>query len=126
MLLINFAHPLTPAQRNRAEELAGQPLDRVIEVRSQLDPSSPFDEQLDQLVRAVELSPSDWQTTPLLVNPPSLAVISCGLLARLHGLMGYFPAVLRLRPLAGPPPVQFEVAEILNLQAARDAARASR
>jgi hypothetical protein len=40
--------------------------------------------------------------------------------------MGYFPPVLRLRPVAGSVPPQFEVAEILNLQAVRDRARGSR
>ena len=40
--------------------------------------------------------------------------------------MGYFPAVLRLRPVPGNAPPQFELAEVLNLQAMRDAARARR
>jgi hypothetical protein len=78
------------------------------------------------LVDAVGLSPAEWQTTPLLVNPPSLNVIAVTLLAELHGRMGYFPAVIRLRPVAGSTPQQFEVAEILNLQAVREAARTRR
>jgi hypothetical protein len=40
--------------------------------------------------------------------------------------MGYFPAVLRLRPVPDSNPPQFEVAEIVNLQAVRDAARLRR
>ena len=48
------------------------------------------------------------------------------MLAELHGRLGYFPPVLRLRPVEGALPPRFEVAEILNLQDVRDAARAKR
>ncbi len=40
--------------------------------------------------------------------------------------MGYFPACIRLRPVPESLPPRFEVAEILNLQAVRDAARQGR
>jgi hypothetical protein len=40
--------------------------------------------------------------------------------------MGYFPPVVRLRPVAGSLPPRYEVAEILNLQAIRDEARKRR
>jgi hypothetical protein len=39
--------------------------------------------------------------------------------------MGYFPPIIRLRPLNTVPP-RYEVAEILNLNAVREAARARR
>jgi len=48
------------------------------------------------------------------------------LLAYLHGLMGYFPAVIRLRPVEGSTPPQYEVAEVINLQAVREEARCAR
>jgi len=48
------------------------------------------------------------------------------LLAEVHGRTGYFPTIIRLRPVAGVTPPQFEVAELLNLQAVRDAARVRR
>ena len=37
-----------------------------------------------------------------------------------------FPALLRLRPVAGSAPPQFEVAEIVNLQQVREEARKKR
>ena len=40
--------------------------------------------------------------------------------------MGYFPPIVRLRPIEDALPPRYEVAEILNLQAARDAARLKR
>jgi hypothetical protein len=47
-------------------------------------------------------------------------------MAELHGRMGYFPAVIRLKPIPDSLPPQFEFAEIINLQAVRDQARAQR
>src|SRR5262245_61920180 len=58
----------------------------------------------------------------MLVSLPSLNSIVALVLAELHGRMGYFPALVRLRPMTESVPPQFEVAEILNLQAVRDAA----
>jgi hypothetical protein len=56
----------------------------------------------------------------------TLNVIAVTLLAELHGRMGYFPAMLRLRPVTGSTPPRFEVAEIINLQTVRDRARSRR
>lgn len=126
MTLLNFAHPITPEQAQAIEALLGQPVERVIACPAQFDPAEPFAEQARALVDSIGLSSEEWQTTPLLVNLPSLSVIAGLVLAEIHGRAGYFPAVLRLRPVAGAVPPRYEVAEILNLQAVRDAARSSR
>lgn len=126
MLLLNFAHPLTPAQREQVETLAGQAIERVIDVPAQMANGEPFAAQVVSLADAVGLTPEQWQTLPILVNPPSLNVIVATLLAEIHGRMGHFPSVLRLRPVPDSNPPQFEVAETINLQAVRDAARARR
>jgi hypothetical protein len=126
MILLNFSHPLTPAQFAAIERLAGQQVERVIEVKTQLDHARPFAEQARAVVEVAGLSPQEWQGLPLLVNLPSLSAIAALVLAELHGRMGYFPAVLRLRPVPETMPPQFEVAEIINLQAVREAARQRR
>lgn len=126
MILFNFAHPLTAAQQTALEQLIGQAIARVVEVNTHFDHTQPFAEQVRSLVDSIGLSSQEWQTIPLLLNPPALSVIACALLAELHGRMGYFPPVLRLRPVAGSTPPVFEVAEIINLQAVRDAARSRR
>ena len=92
----------------------------------QFDAEQPFLPQLQALVARIPLSPVELQTAPLLVVLPALNFIAALLLAELHGRMGYFPAILRIRPVAGSTPPRFEVAEILNLQAVRDAARLTR
>ena len=126
MLLLNFGYPLTDAHLARIRELAGREIERAVVVPTQFDHARPFDEQVRELLATVPLTPEQWQTTPLLVNPPSLAPITAVLLAEIHGRSGYFPTIIRLRPMAGSVPPQFEVAELLNLQAVRDAARTRR
>jgi hypothetical protein len=126
MIILNFSHPLTPDQVSRIEALAGQPVTEVRHVPAQFDHEQPFAPQVVALTDACNLSPAEWQTTPLLVNPPSLNLIAVALLAELHGRCGYFPTVLRLRPVPGSTPPRFEVAELVNLQAVRDAARQKR
>lgn len=52
-------------------------------------------------------------------NLPSLNYSAVALLAGLHGRCGYFPATLRLRPVEGSIPVEYDVAEVIDLQAVR-------
>jgi hypothetical protein len=126
MILVNFSHPLTELQRGAIEGLTGCEVAETRDVATHFDHAQPFAGQAEALVEAAGLAPEQWQTESLLINLPSLHVIAALVLAELHGRMGYFPAVLRLRPVSGSVPPQFEVAEILNLQAVRDAARERR
>jgi hypothetical protein len=126
MILLNFSHPLTPEQLQQIETLTGRKVERVVEAHSQIDPQQPLAPQVTALIGQTGLSPAEWQTLPLLINPPSLNFIAVVLLAELHGRCGYFPAHLRLRPAQNSLPPQYEVAEVLNLQALRDTARRKR
>jgi hypothetical protein len=126
MLLLNFSHPLTPAQRAQIEHLIDQPLVQVLNAPAQFNEQQPFTPQLSELLDAIELTPTQWQTEPILVVLPSLNFIAALLLAELHGRMGYFPTVVRTRPVADSVPRRYEVAELLNLQAVRELARRSR
>ena len=98
-------------------------MERVIAVKTQFDNNCPFAEQVEELVSSVGLSPQEWQTSPIVIHPPALNFIAVTLLAYLHGLMGYFPAVIRLRPVGGGVSPRYEVAEVINLQEVRDKAR---
>jgi hypothetical protein len=128
MLILNFSHPLTEEQLAQVEGLTdkGENITEVRDIPVQFDHSRPFVAQVTALVEACGLSAGEWQTTPLLIVPPALNFIAVALLAELHGLMGYFPDCLRLRPVAGARPLRYEVAEILDLQTIRDAARRGR
>lgn len=126
MLLLNFSHPITPAQQAQIEALAGTPLTRILALMPQFDEQQPFGPQLADLLAQIDLTPAQWQSEPLLVVLPSLNFIAAGLLAELHGRMGYFPALVRTRPVANATPRRYEVAEILDLQILRENARHSR
>lgn len=126
MLLLNLSHPLTLAQQTQMESLAGKPIARLIEIMPQFDEQQPFRPQLAALMEQIPLSPAEWQGEPILVILPSLNFIAALLLAELHGRMGYFPPVVRTRPVANSLPRQYEVAEVLDLQAERDEARLQR
>lgn len=126
MILLNFSHPITPAQRAQIEALTGDDAVQLVELPVQFDGQQPFEPQLHALLARLPLSPAELQEEAILLNLPALNHIAAMLLAELHGRMGYFPAMLRLRPAAGSLPPRFEVAEIVNLQALRDAARMNR
>lgn len=126
MLVLNFSHPLTGEQVGRIEQLLGQGIEQIIALPAQFDQQQPFAPQLEQLLRGVNLTPQEWQGLPLLVVLPALSAIAAALLAELHGRMGYFPPAVRLKPVEGVLPPRYDVAEVLNLQAVRDAARLKR
>lgn len=126
MLLLNFAHPLTADHLQQIEALSSRKIDRILFIPAKIDPEQLLGPQIVALADRAGLSPEEWQTLPLLINPPALNFIAVALLAELHGRCGYFPAHLRMRPLQGSLPQQFEVAEILDLQAQRDGARKRR
>lgn len=126
VILLNFAHPLTDDHRAQLAALAGRPMDRVLDVPVHIDETRPLAEQAADVLDQAGLTPREWQTQPLLVNLPGYAPAAAALLAELHGRMGHFPTIVRLRPVQNSPVTHYEVAEIVNLQAVRDAARRKR
>ena len=126
MIVLNFAHPLTEEQILRLEEIAGEKVEEIREFKVSFDNAKPFAEQVKELVDGCDMTPMDWQTKRILVVPPSLNFIAVTLIAELHGRMGYFPPIVRIRPVEGAVPPKFEVAEIIDLQAVRDRARKER
>ena len=126
MILINLSHPLTAEQRAQIETLAGRPISRVIEKMAQFDTAQPFAPQISALVDNLGLNSEQWQTAPILLILPALNFGAAALLAELHGRCGYFPPVVRTRPIPGSLPPRYEAAEVINLQEIRDAARGKR
>lgn len=125
MIVLNYSHPLTEHQIARISEIVGEmPLIQVIE--SQIDRERPLAEIAVELADAANLSPEQWQMTPIILNPPALAPLAVALIAEIHGRAGGFPAMLNIRPIADSIPTRYEVAELLNLQAIRETARRRR
>ena len=126
LFVLNFSHPLTAEHLAQVEALAGQGVERVIDVPVQVDHDRSLADQMATVAERVGLLSVEWQTLPLVVILPGYAPAAAVLLAELHGRAGNFAAILRLRPVAGSTPTRYEAAEVLNLQDVRDAARRER
>jgi hypothetical protein len=125
MMLLNYAHPLTPEQLGQIVQLLGS-APRVRDIPIQIDRDRPLAEVACELADAAALTPQEWQALQLILNPPGLAPLALALIAEIHGRSGHFPAMLNIRPIADSLATRYEVREIVNLQAIRDNARAQR
>jgi hypothetical protein len=126
MIILNFGHPLPSAQLLQLQDQREGPEVDLREIKTHFDHERPFPDQISTLINSLNIEAHTWQTEPILINPPTHNIIALALLAELHGRMGYFPAIIRLKPVPGSIPPQFEFAEIINLQAIRDQARTRR
>lgn len=126
MILINFSHPITAEQKNQIEILSGKGITQIIDLPVDFDNEHKFTQQVKNLIEHLPLSSEELQSVPFLINPPAYNFITAILLANLHGLMGKFPSIIRLRPLSNSLIPSFEVAEIINLNTVREEARRSR
>lgn len=126
MNILNFSHPLKPEHLDRIAELIGRKADNVIDVPVQFDVETDFVEQTVQMINRLNITPESWQNDAWLIVPPSLNYIAAIVLAEVHGRMGHFPAVVRLKPVQGALVTTYEVAEIINLEAVRQDARKRR
>ncbi len=126
MILLNFSHPLSETQLEAIKTATAQTEFDLREIKTQFDHQRPFPEQVTNLIHSLNIDTQTWQTAPILINPPSFTAIALTLFAELNGRMGYFPAIIRLKPIANSLPPQFEFAEIINLQAIRHQARTQR
>jgi hypothetical protein len=125
MLLLNYTHPLTDEQRETLTTLLGQHPD-IRDIPTHVDRNQPLTHVATALADDAGLSPHEWQTIPLLLNPPALSPVAIALLAELHGRCGYFVPILNVRPVAGVVPPRYEISEIIALQELRDTARQRR
>lgn len=122
-MLLNFAHPLSQTGLDELSAAVGGPV-REARVACDFDLSSPIGPQVSALFGAPPLAGLPFETLRLVVNPPGLASASAVVLAELHGRVGHFPVLLRLRPRG--PVTEYVLAELLPLQAIRDTARRTR
>lgn len=123
--LLNFGRPITSVQQQQIEVLLGKRIDLALgkSIETQFDDSDSYEIQCQALIARVGFTGEEWQSWPLLVNPPGFVPGALCLISQLHGFMGHFPTVLRLQPVTIDGVRSYAVAEILNLQEIRDRAR---
>lgn len=126
MKIVNFSHPLTAEQLLDIERLISQEIKEVITVTSEVNTEQDLAPQIEAMLESTGLSSHDWQTQNLIFNLPALHFSAAVMLAILHGRMGHFPTILRLRPKSGSVPSRYEVAELINLQTLREKSRLAR
>jgi hypothetical protein len=126
MIVINYSHPLTEMQLTQLDELIGQEEVQLIETSVKYDDEIRFEVQTSMMLESLGLTSEKWQSSSLLLILPGYAPASACILAEIHGRLGYFPSLVRMRRLTHPNPLQFEIAEIINLQGIRDRARSKR
>lgn len=126
MNILNFSHPLTAKQMEQISALLGETSLDVRDVKVQLDVTQDFVSQVVNLIDGLEISAESWQKESWLILLPSLNYGAGVLLAEIHGRMGHFPSILRLRSVANALVTEFEVAEIINLENVRQVARTRR
>jgi len=125
-IVLNFSgHSLSGAQVQRLRLEMNCTIQDVIERSWTLGHDRPFAEQAREMADALGLTPHTWQEAPIVVCPPGLAAATAVLLAELHGRMGHFPSVVRMRPVQAGTTI-FEVGEVINLQTVRDRGRENR
>jgi len=123
MIVVNFSHPLSDNQLNVIAHLCNCQVAQVVRVLTHFEHSIEYAEQAARLVDGAGLAADTWQTERLVIVPPSLAAIACLLVAEVHGRAGYFVPIVRLSPRPNTVPPVFDVVEVLDLAAQREAAR---
>jgi transcriptional regulator with XRE-family HTH domain len=124
ILVLNFAHPLTAQQQAQIEELSKATIENIITISTLINEAEPLEPQIAGLIEAVDQSTHDWHKRDILINPPGYAPAALLLLAEIHGRIGHFPTLIRMRPKHASV-TTYQVIELLNLQTIRDAARKS-
>lgn len=125
VIIMNFSHPLTERHQLGIAALIQRPITRVIDVMNQLDLERDIEDQVHRMLDASGLTPSEWQTAPLLINPPALTASAVVTIAMIAGRSGYLPSVLVWQRTDQTPPT-YQPAHVINLQAVRDWSRRSR
>lgn len=85
-----------------------------------------FVSAIEKAIDKLDLTSQEWQQVPMVVIPAGYAPVWSVIQPILHGRLGHFPDVVRLRPVDPLSGVRYEVAEIMLLQQLRHVSRGKR
>jgi hypothetical protein len=126
--ILNFSgHLVSPGQQQAIEKHMHWPSSSVVDVRlGNVPEDNNFAAAITKAIERAGLSREEWQTIPCVAVPAGYPAVWSVILAELHGRLGHFPDVARLRPTQPGSGEKYEVAEILNLRELRHASRSKR
>ena len=124
-IIFNFSHALTGDQITQIQSQVKDQINEII-IPIHFNQDKSFLQQVGKQIDYKMIVKYARRQNGLLIIPPALGVITCLLLAKLHGLLGYFPSIVRLRPVDQGLFQDYQVAEIINLQTLRDQSRKKR
>jgi hypothetical protein len=110
MIIVNFGHPITAKQQEQITRLAG-PIDRIIDVSSQINMTQPLAPQITEIIQKAGLTDQEWQQA--IINLPALSTSTYLFLHWYVTQFGRWPRVLRIIS-SGTTPPDFIVSEILG------------
>jgi hypothetical protein len=128
VLIVDFTHPLGNEQLSQISNQTGAHIAEVVQppvIPIHFDEDLSFEDQIRHVVDLVGITDEEWQETQILVNVPGYAPITAALIADIHGRMGHFPKIIRLKRTSSDSS-RYELAELMQLQRVRDKARARR
>lgn len=123
-MLVNFHHPVSADHLGQIREVSGIEPGGVVDVSCHFHDDRPLAPQAVTFVDEAGLTAVQWQAPDLLVVLPGHADLAALILSDIHGRRGGFPLIVHRRPAAQGD--SYEVSEILNLNAVRRSARATR
>lgn len=124
--ILNFSHPMTEKQKISVQSLIKKSVLEIIELPVFFDESKPLGSQIRELLENAGVSKQDLQCGMYIINLPGFSPGAAVTLAELHGIMGHFPTIIRMKKVDGSIPAIYDVEEIINLQDIRDEARRCR
>lgn len=121
VIVINLSgHSLTDLQRKQLEREVY--IEEVIELPVHFDAYQDLGTQVAKVLENIGLAVEEWSERNIYLVLPGIAPGAAALLATIHGLRGGFPKVVWIYQKPHDT-TQYEVAQIINLQALRDTAR---
>jgi hypothetical protein len=111
MIIVNFGHPITSKQQDQIIQLAGGPIDRIVNVPCQIDMAQPLVPQITAILESAGLTDQEWQQA--IINLPALSTSTYLFLHWYVTRFGRWPQVLRIVH-SGTMPPEFVVSEILG------------
>lgn len=126
MILNCSGHPVHSAQKSAIEHLMHWQEAEVLDVPlGNVPEDEHFIPAIEKAIDRLDLTTKEWEQ-PMVVIPAGYAPIWSVLQSILHGRLGHFPDVVRLRPCDPLTGQKYEVAEIMPLQQLRHESRGKR